>query len=287
MATQGYCLSSKNNHDSIVGDTLNAQLNNLNLNQNLKGLSVADTVCSVFKADNRKLSNYGKIAFPNLSDFTDSKARKNSKLWNKSDTKKLPFDYLSVHNASDKETLKQKDPKSANNSTLSLHIAAYENAIEASNDFSETEMKGTKSSLIKKLKNAKQIFDGSSSSVLQNPFEFPRQQENDDVKQPEVMQFKASQRLLNPNASSTPRSNQRRNSGARRSTDSTKNDNQQLQQTVDGSSESATMVKKPIKTIDDIQKLMKEKQQEAEKKRQEIMASGDAQPNGVSAAGIL
>uniref|UniRef100_A0A914Y2I0 Uncharacterized protein n=1 Tax=Panagrolaimus superbus TaxID=310955 RepID=A0A914Y2I0_9BILA len=47
------------------------------------------------------------------------------------------------------------------------------------------------------------------------------------------------------------------------------------------------MVKKPIKTIDDIQKLMEEKQQQAERKRHEQMASGDAQPNGVSAAEML
>uniref|UniRef100_A0AC34G5C0 Uncharacterized protein n=1 Tax=Panagrolaimus sp. ES5 TaxID=591445 RepID=A0AC34G5C0_9BILA len=79
----------------------------------------------------------------------------------------------------DKEDLKQwkkdtSNPTIKNSSTLSLHIAAYEN----SNEDSDAEIEGEK----------------------YNQFEFPRQQKLEATK-PEMMQFKASQKLLNPNDS--------------------------------------------------------------------------------------
>uniref|UniRef100_A0AC34FWW1 Uncharacterized protein n=1 Tax=Panagrolaimus sp. ES5 TaxID=591445 RepID=A0AC34FWW1_9BILA len=88
-----------------------------------------------------------------------------------------------------------------NNSTLSLHIAAYENSAEVSahtNECNEEKdgLNNGKSGLYKKVK---QINAGPVSTV-QNPFEFPRQQKN-QTGEPEVMHFKASQRLLNPNDS--------------------------------------------------------------------------------------
>uniref|UniRef100_A0A914Z5N0 Uncharacterized protein n=1 Tax=Panagrolaimus superbus TaxID=310955 RepID=A0A914Z5N0_9BILA len=90
-----------------------------------------------------------------------------------------------------------------NNSTLSLHITAYENLIQskdaALNDEKiEEDLKREKSDLTKKWKNVNHLFLGSSFSDIENPFEFPRQQNGEAIK-PGMMHFKASQRLLNPN----------------------------------------------------------------------------------------
>uniref|UniRef100_A0A914YM39 Uncharacterized protein n=1 Tax=Panagrolaimus superbus TaxID=310955 RepID=A0A914YM39_9BILA len=94
-----------------------------------------------------------------------------------------------------------KKSKSANNSTLSLHIAAYENSIEAIINDSEgckkEEIQKRDKTLIKGWGTSNHIID-STSTIIQNPFEFPRQQEN-EVNRPELMGFSASQRLLNPN----------------------------------------------------------------------------------------
>uniref|UniRef100_A0A914Z314 Uncharacterized protein n=1 Tax=Panagrolaimus superbus TaxID=310955 RepID=A0A914Z314_9BILA len=95
-----------------------------------------------------------------------------------------------------------KKSKSANNSTLSLHIAAYENSIDVTVGDSEGDDKdelksNKKSGLHKQWENAKQFITGSMSAI-ENKLEFPRQQENQAMR-PERMQFKASQKLLNPN----------------------------------------------------------------------------------------
>uniref|UniRef100_A0A914Z6J5 K Homology domain-containing protein n=1 Tax=Panagrolaimus superbus TaxID=310955 RepID=A0A914Z6J5_9BILA len=104
-----------------------------------------------------------------------------------------------------------KKSKSANNSTLSLHIAAYENSSEISNlnfdekiskDLSQKFNQDT-SGWGKVFKNVKQLFTAESSKIYaQGLFEFPRQQK--DIKiEPEIMQFKASQKLLDPNESNS------------------------------------------------------------------------------------
>uniref|UniRef100_A0AC34FUF4 Uncharacterized protein n=1 Tax=Panagrolaimus sp. ES5 TaxID=591445 RepID=A0AC34FUF4_9BILA len=141
-------------------------------------------------------------AVTKLSDFTDSHdlyTTKNSHSWNKSN-KLSSLSFLNFNEESEEKHQIKKSKSTNNNSTLSLHIAAYENSVEDpgdSNGGKTEDSKNEKSILIKKLEASKQGFC-RSLSFIQNPFEFTRQQE-DRRNHPEVMQFKASQQLLNPN----------------------------------------------------------------------------------------
>jgi hypothetical protein len=103
--------------------------------------------------------------------------------------------YLTVINEAEEKVEKRwkkcKLSDSVNNSsTLSLHISVYENSFDSvSYQFGNKKEKSLK---VEKLKSI-----NASTFVIQNPFEFPRQQ-NNETSQPESSQFRASQRLINP-----------------------------------------------------------------------------------------
>uniref|UniRef100_A0A914P3A7 Uncharacterized protein n=1 Tax=Panagrolaimus davidi TaxID=227884 RepID=A0A914P3A7_9BILA len=125
----------------------------------------------------------------------DSTAFENHEKREKSQALKKSSKIINISNLNDeitKEKFKKDWKKDAtkNSSTLSLHIEVYENSNEAvAFEFDS----------IKKQKNAKEDFIAFD---FQNPFEFLRQQ-NDKGFEPDLSQFKASQRLLNPNKALT------------------------------------------------------------------------------------
>uniref|UniRef100_A0AC35FUQ8 Uncharacterized protein n=1 Tax=Panagrolaimus sp. PS1159 TaxID=55785 RepID=A0AC35FUQ8_9BILA len=80
-----------------------------------------------------------------------------------------------------------KKDSTTKSSPLSLHINVYEK------DFLNLNY-GTKDDGLKRIK--KEIV---SRSVIQNPFEFSRQQNSNETKVPEVVQFRTSQQLYDPN----------------------------------------------------------------------------------------
>uniref|UniRef100_A0A914Q8B8 Uncharacterized protein n=1 Tax=Panagrolaimus davidi TaxID=227884 RepID=A0A914Q8B8_9BILA len=78
-------------------------------------------------------------------------------------------------------------------------MAAYENSAKT-DSFNGSKNENLQKGKSDSVKNEKQIFT-AGTFVIQNSFEFPRQ-ENEGARVPEVSNFEASQRLLNPNKAS-------------------------------------------------------------------------------------
>uniref|UniRef100_A0AC34FK07 FLYWCH-type domain-containing protein n=1 Tax=Panagrolaimus sp. ES5 TaxID=591445 RepID=A0AC34FK07_9BILA len=109
----------------------------------------------------------------------------NDKMWNKLNGFSENMQHSTLNNFKNDifekrwKAVEEDESSSTNSSTLSLHIAAYENFNEATNDD------------IASIQQQQQL-----SSI-----EFPRQQDS-ECRESEVMKFKSSQKLLNPNEAS-------------------------------------------------------------------------------------
>uniref|UniRef100_A0AC35F2B1 Uncharacterized protein n=1 Tax=Panagrolaimus sp. PS1159 TaxID=55785 RepID=A0AC35F2B1_9BILA len=170
-----------------ISETDNSiQYFNFKLNQNHKSLT-SNSVQSYSKF------NKDKFCDSTVSDNFEKKGK--SQAWNKSSD--LCSNILKINVKSNKEEVEKKwmeESSVTNNSTLSLHITAYKNSIEAVlNQFNDKNVEDLRK---EKFGTTKPIV-AASTLLIQNSFEFPRQQ-NNTVPPPEVSQFKASQRLNTP-----------------------------------------------------------------------------------------
>uniref|UniRef100_A0AC34FNZ4 Uncharacterized protein n=1 Tax=Panagrolaimus sp. ES5 TaxID=591445 RepID=A0AC34FNZ4_9BILA len=195
MKTEDNFLSSlKEKQNLFVGSKSNDQYSNLNLNKAFQNAFKQTLKSKTFSNDSRRGAG--------VESYDDFGFKKDSYAWNKSDKHLTPISTYADYGFGKKYEFKKSKDSNAKSGSLSLHISDYENSIEADSDGSEKEAVKNQSDfpiLMKKWNVA------TRNNVNQNPFEFPRQQQEDEQQRPSVMEFRGSQTLYNPNSDGSRR----------------------------------------------------------------------------------
>uniref|UniRef100_A0A914PU90 Uncharacterized protein n=1 Tax=Panagrolaimus davidi TaxID=227884 RepID=A0A914PU90_9BILA len=164
---------------------------NLSLNQSQKCATLISVQSNKIKPNNDEYHGTAVTDFI-APDNYEGKGKLQS--WNKS-SEISTFKTFNEDNSDLKKRWKNENIlNTSNKSTLFLHIEAYKNSTEAvvSDLFHDENIEGLKKEKLGSIE------DRCFAEYLKspNPFEFPRQQDADQRKKPEVMQFKTSQKLL-------------------------------------------------------------------------------------------
>uniref|UniRef100_A0A914QV39 Exophilin 5 n=1 Tax=Panagrolaimus davidi TaxID=227884 RepID=A0A914QV39_9BILA len=192
MATKSDCFFLNDNPESVTvhNSQTDNQYSNLNLNQNLKCLDV-----SPIQSNSKSYYNKNYVSHNIEGSENPLHLNKPSKISNFSNH----INDKTENEESKKLWKTNSYSNKINDSTISLHIAAYENSSKT-DSFNGSKNEDLQKGKSDSIKNEKQLFT-AETFIIQNSFEFPRQ-ENEGAKVPEVSNFKASQRLLNPNKAS-------------------------------------------------------------------------------------